>query len=54
MHRRERCNYRFIDGQVFGYDNLFVVDGAMIPEAIGRNPTRTIAALAERAAALIE
>ncbi|MCH7665479.1 MAG: GMC family oxidoreductase [Acidobacteria bacterium] len=41
-------------GQVFGYDNLFVVDGAIIPEAIGRNPSRTIGALAERAAALIE
>lgn len=39
-------------GRVFGYENLWVVDGAMIPEAIGRNPTRTIAALAERCAAL--
>ncbi|HEV7669195.1 MAG TPA: GMC oxidoreductase [Thermoanaerobaculia bacterium] len=35
-------------GQVFGHERLYVIDGAIIPEAIGRNPTRTIAALAER------
>jgi len=40
-------------GEVFGYPNLFVIDGAMIPRALGVNPSRTIAALAERAAALI-
>ena len=40
-------------GQVFGYPNLFVADGAIIPEAIGLNPSRTIAALAERVAALM-
>lgn len=40
-------------GEVFGYPNLFVADGAIIPEAIGLNPSRTIAALAERIAALI-
>ena len=39
-------------GRVFGYPNLWVVDGAVIPEAIGRNPSRTIAALAERSAGL--
>jgi cholesterol oxidase len=38
-------------GQVFGYPNLFVVDGAIVPAAIGRNPSQTIAALAERIAA---
>ncbi len=37
-------------GQVFGYPNLYVVDGAILP-AIGRNPSHTIAALAERIAA---
>ncbi|MEP7011587.1 MAG: GMC oxidoreductase [Acidobacteriota bacterium] len=35
-------------GRVFGHERLYVIDGAIIPEAIGRNPTRTIAALAER------
>lgn len=37
-------------GEVFGYRGLYVLDGAIIPKPIGRNPTRTIAALAERAA----
>jgi cholesterol oxidase len=35
-------------GEVFGYDNLFVMDGSVIPRAIGRNPSKTIAALSER------
>lgn len=37
-------------GEVFGYPNLFVADGAIVPEAIGANPSKTIAALAERIA----
>ena len=41
-------------GEVFNYPDLYVSDGAIIPEAIGRNPSRTIAALAERIADLIE
>jgi cholesterol oxidase len=36
-------------GEVFGHRNLFVIDGAMVPEALGVNPSRSIAALAEHA-----
>jgi len=32
---------------------LYVADGVIIPEAIGLNPPRTIAAVAERIARLI-
>ncbi len=35
-------------GEVFGYPGLYVADGGIIPEAVGLNPSRTIAALAER------
>jgi cholesterol oxidase len=38
---------------VFGYRNLVVADGAFVPEALGLNPSKTIAALAERIAELI-
>jgi cholesterol oxidase len=34
-------------GQVFGYRNLYVVDGALLPGSVGANPSATIAALAE-------
>jgi cholesterol oxidase len=34
-------------GEVFGYPNLYVADGSIVPTAIGRNPSYTIAALAE-------
>ena len=40
-------------GEVFGHRNLFVADGAIVPTAIGLNPSKTIAALAERIAALV-
>ncbi len=35
-------------GQVFGYEGLHVSDGSIIPRALGINPSKTIAALAER------
>ena len=40
-------------GEVFGYKNLYVADAAIVPEALGVNPSRTIGALAERIAAMI-
>jgi cholesterol oxidase len=36
------------DGQVFGYEGLYVLDGAILPAATGVNPSHTIAAVAER------
>ncbi|HEX6590747.1 MAG TPA: GMC family oxidoreductase [Moraxellaceae bacterium] len=40
-------------GEVFHYPGLYVADGAIIPHALGINPSRTIAALAERNVALM-
>ncbi len=34
-------------GQVFGYKGLYVADGAIVPSAVGANPTATISALCE-------
>jgi hypothetical protein len=36
------------DGQVLGYEGLFVMDGAAFPASVGVNPSHTIAAVAER------
>jgi cholesterol oxidase len=36
------------DGRVFDYPGLHVLDGAVVPGAVGVNPSHTIAAVAER------
>jgi cholesterol oxidase len=38
-------------GEAFGYPGLHVVDGSVMPGPVGPNPSLTIAAFAERAAA---
>ena len=40
-------------GEAFGYPGLHVVDGSVMPGPVGPNPSLTIAAFAERAAAHI-
>lgn len=37
-----------VSGQVWGYEGLHVVDGAVMPGPVGANPSATIAAVADR------
>ena len=41
-------------GEVFGYPRLHVLDGSIVPRALGINPSCTIAALAERGTSFID
>lgn len=41
------CGVVDTQGQVYGYPNFYVADGSIVPTALGRNPSYTIAALAE-------
>ncbi len=38
-----------LDGRVFGYDNLWILDGSVVPANLGVNPSLTITALSEHA-----
>jgi cholesterol oxidase len=38
-------------GAVFNYPGLYVADGSIVPKALGLNPSKTSAALAEHIAA---
>jgi cholesterol oxidase len=40
-------------GKVYGYEGLYVLDGSIVPTALGVNPSKTIAALAERGVELL-
>jgi cholesterol oxidase len=40
-------------GRVHGYEGLYVLDGSIVPTALGVNPSKTIAALAERGVELL-
>jgi cholesterol oxidase len=35
------------NGEVFGYPNLFIADGSVVPANLGVNPSLTITALSE-------
>jgi cholesterol oxidase len=41
-------------GRVFNHPGLYVFDGSIVPRAIGLNPSKTIAALAERGVELLQ
>jgi len=48
MGKDQACGVVDHLGRVFGYENLLVLDGSIIPATMGANPALTIAALAER------
>lgn len=42
-----------LDGRAHGYDDLWILDGSIVPGNLGVNPSLTIAALAEHAMSLV-
>jgi cholesterol oxidase len=42
-----------LKNQVYGYENLLICDGSMVPANLGVNPSLTITALSERAMSFI-
>ncbi|MBI3553039.1 MAG: GMC family oxidoreductase [Elusimicrobia bacterium] len=42
-----------LDGRAFGYEDLWILDGSIIPGNLGVNPSLTITALAEHAMSLV-
>jgi len=40
--------------RVFGYENLLICDGSVVPANVGVNPSLTITALAERAMTFVK
>ncbi len=42
-----------LDGKAFGYDDLWILDGTIVPGNLGVNPSLTITALAEHAMSLV-
>ena len=34
-------------GKIFGYENLFIADGSIVPANLGVNPSLTITAMSE-------
>jgi cholesterol oxidase len=42
-----------LDGRAFGHENLWILDGSIVPGNLGVNPSLTITALAEHALSLV-
>jgi cholesterol oxidase len=43
-----------LDGRAFGYENLWILDGSVVPGNLGVNPSLTITALSEHAMSLVQ